>query len=56
VTAIASHFQHMAWPVDRLRDFGADRTLCAKSFLKKNVVVFSARQSSFKGTQPNQGA
>jgi hypothetical protein len=37
--------------VDRLRDFGADRSLCANTFREIFVVVFSDRQSSFKGAQ-----
>ena len=38
-------------PMERVARFGVERTLCANTFLKFFVVVFSDAESSFKGIQ-----
>ena len=48
--AIKSHFQHMA-QMEQVARFRVERTLCANTFLKFFVVVFSDAESSFKGIQ-----
>ena len=38
-------------PMERVARFRVERTLCANTFLKFFVVVFSDAESSFKGIQ-----
>jgi hypothetical protein len=41
------------WPVDRLRDFGADRTLCANTLFGKYSLLFSQiGNQALRGPKP----